>query len=211
MPLQSTVIDGIFIGKLQTIGPAQSPTGIYKHHSAQQHSIDQDGLVEDIQADRRVHGGPEKAIYHFPAEHYELFKEALPHLEDKFVPGSVGENISATGLTDERVHIGDTFLLGSALVQVSQPRRPCWKVNHKFANKHMAALIMSQAVSGWYYRVLECGEVKAGDQIEFIERLDNSVPVAEIWHIFLERLEKGESQTRLPPSIPGLSTEWSFQ
>ena len=211
MPLQSTVIDGIFIGQLQTIGPAQSPTGIYKQSSQQQHRIDQDGLAEDIQADRRVHGGPEKAIYHFPAEHYELFKEALPHLEDKFVPGSVGENISTTGLTDELVHIGDTFRLGSAVVQVSQPRRPCWKVNHKFGNGHIAALIMSQAVSGWYYRILEPGEIRQGDKIEFIERLAGSVSVAEVWKIFLNRLEKGESQTRLPPKVAGLSTEWTFQ
>ncbi|GGK56942.1 MOSC domain-containing protein [Amphritea balenae] len=210
MDIQTTNVNGIYIGQLRTIGPDQAPTGIYKAFSDQRHRIETEGLVDDLQADRRVHGGLEKAIYHYPAEHYALLQEALPHLAEQFVPGAVGENISTLGLTDETVHIGDIFKLGTAVVQVSQPRRPCWKINHKFGNSHMAALIMSQAISGWYYRVLECGEIQVGDQIEFVERLDNSVSVAEIWQIFLQRLERGENQTRLPPKIIGLSTEWTF-
>ncbi|BBB27014.1 MOSC domain-containing protein [Amphritea japonica] len=210
MNINSAQIEGIYIGQLATIGPDKTSTGIYKVFSEQQHEVTELGLSGDIQVDKRVHGGTEKAIYHYPAEHYALFKQALPHLSDSFVPGSIGENISTHGLLDSEVHIGDTFRLGSAIVQVSQPRRPCWKINQKYGNAHIAPFIMSEAISGWYYRVLETGQLKTGDSIEFLARLDNSVPVADIWQIFMERLERKDGKEPIP-KIPGLSDEWRFE
>lgn len=206
----SSPVEGLYIGQLSTIGPAKTPTGIVKIHSDITHEISEMGLNGDIQVDKRVHGGPEKAIYHYPAEHYSLLQEALPHLSDSFIPGSIGENISTHGLIDTEVHIGDTFRLGSAIVQVSQPRRPCWKVNHKYGNAHIASLLMSEAISGWYYRVLEAGQLRLGDNIEFLERLDNSIPVAEIWQILLQRLNK-QPGPLVNAKIPGLSDEWRFE
>ena len=207
----SANIDGVFIGDVTKIGPEQTPTGIYKNKVVGAQRITELGLVGDIQVDRRVHGGPEKAVYHFPAENYAVCQQALPHLKDAFIPGSIGENISSTGVDDKTVHIGDILRLGTALVQVSQPRRPCWKVNHKYGNGHLASLLMSQGISGWYYRILEEGVVSEGDQWVFCERLDNSLSVYGVWRMFLERL-----QSRMPPEafsadIPGLSREWRFQ
>lgn len=206
----SLPVEGIYIGQLSTIGPAETATGIFKTLSEATHEVSELGLSGDIQVDKRVHGGPEKAIYHYPAEHYALLKEVLPHLSDSFVPGSIGENISTHGLLDTEVHIGDTFRLGSAIVQVSQPRRPCWKVNQKYGNAHIASLIMSEAISGWYYRVLETGQLRIGDPIAFIDRLDNSVSVADIWQMFIDRLDKEKRHTTLIEKIPGLSDEWRF-
>ncbi|WP_299199986.1 MOSC domain-containing protein [uncultured Amphritea sp.] len=206
----SLPVEGIYIGQLSTIGPAETATGIFKTLSEAPHEISELGLSGDIQVDKRVHGGPEKAIYHYPAEHYALLQEALPHLCDSFVAGSIGENISTHGLLDTEVHIGDTFRLGSAIVQVSQPRRPCWKVNQKYGNAHIASLIMSQAISGWYYRILEPGQLTIGDSIECLDRLDNSVAVADIWEIFMDRLERKMGREPLP-TIPGLSDEWRFE
>ncbi|WP_428037042.1 MOSC domain-containing protein, partial [Amphritea sp.] len=94
MQSRSVSVDGIYIGQLSTIGPDNTPTGIYKTLSEGSHEITGLGLNGDIQVDKRVHGGPEKAIYHYPSEHYALFQQALPHLSDSFVPGSIGENIS---------------------------------------------------------------------------------------------------------------------
>lgn len=207
---KATNINAIYIGKLSTIGPEKTATGIYKTLSQQCHEVTEIGLSGDIQVDKRVHGGSEKAIYHYPAEHYAIFKQALSHLSDSFEPGSIGENISTHGLLDTEVHIGDTFRLGSAVVQVSQPRRPCWKINHKYGNAHIAPFIMSEAISGWYYRVLETGQLKVGDSIEFLERLDDSVSVAQIWQIFMDRLERKASREPIP-KIPGLSDEWRFE
>jgi len=209
MQKRSVSVEGIYIGQLNTIGPDNTPTGIFKSLSEKTHEITELGLRGDIQVDKRVHGGPEKAIYHYPAEHYALFKQALPHLSDSFIPGSIGENISTSGLTDTEVHIGDTFRLGSAIVQVSQPRRPCWKVNQKYGNAHIASLIMSEAISGWYYRVLETGELSPGDTLELLERMENSIPVAEIWQIFMARFDKNSDYTP-PEHVPGLSDEWRF-
>lgn len=203
-------IKGLYIGQPKPIGPDDAPSGIFKD-PVDTCLLTKTGLEGDVQVDKRVHGGPEKALYQFPLENYATLRQALPHLEDSFISGSIGENLSSESLDDTQVHIGDIVKVGGALVQVSQPRRPCWKVNHKYGNGHIAPLLMSQAISGWYYRVLEEGELRVGDTITLQERLENSVPVAEVWKVFLEKL-----QSRLPPeafntNIPGLSTEWRFE
>ena len=203
------IVSGVYIGQPSPIGPEDAPSGIYKS-SVPEALLTRVGLEGDVQVDRRVHGGPEKALYQFPEENYSVLKQALAHLEPKFIPGSIGENISSTGMDDQLIHIGDILQIGDAIVQVSQPRRPCWKVNHKYGNGHIAPILMSQAVSGWYYRVVEEGLIRQGDRIDLMDRLEDSVPVAEIWKIFLEKLK-----SRMPPEafntdIPGLSSEWQF-
>ena len=209
METYTGTVDGLYIGQPKPIGPQQALTGIFKE-SVDSCLLTDVGLEGDVQVDRRVHGGPEKALYHFPSQNYEVLKQALSHIESSFVPGSIGENLSSGAVDDQTVHIGDTIRIGKALVQVSQPRRPCWKVNHKYGNGHMAPLLMSQAISGWYYRVLENGLISVGDDFELVDRLEGSVTVAEVWKIFAEKL-----QSRLPPEafntdIPGLSPEWKF-
>lgn len=209
MQAYSGTIESLYVGQPQPLGPKATPSGIFK--TAVQHGfLSKTGLEGDVQVDRRVHGGPEKALYHFPAQNYAQLVAALPHLASEFIPGAVGENLSSSAVDDNGVHIGDILQIGQARVQVSQPRRPCWKVNHKFGNAHMAPLLMSLAISGWYYRVLDEGQVKVGDSIQLIERLEGSVAVAEVWHIFLQKLK-----SRMPPEafvtdIPGLSHEWQF-
>ncbi|MCL9981805.1 MAG: MOSC domain-containing protein [Erythrobacter sp.] len=127
-----------------------------------------EGLAPDEQADRRVHGGPEMALHLYPLDHHAWWREAIgdhPALDE---PGGFGSNLAVTGLTEERVHIGDRFRLGSALIEISQPRQPCWKIEHRFGHKGMVAKIIASGRSGWYFRVIETGEVAAGDSIERI-------------------------------------------
>lgn len=202
-------VTGIYIGQPSPIGPENIPTGIFKN-KVKEAFLTKTGLEGDVQVDKRVHGGAEKALYQFPEENFEVLKQSLAHLESKFNPGSIGENVSSRAVDDTQVHIGDIVRMGDVILQVSQPRRPCWKVNHKYGNGHIAPLLMSQAVSGWYYRVVEEGVIRQGDSIDLIDRLEGSVPVAEIWKIFLEKLK-----SRMPPEafntdIPGLSSEWQF-
>jgi MOSC domain-containing protein YiiM len=128
----------------------------------------EEGLAPDEQADRRVHGGPEMALHLYPLDHHAWWRGAIgdhPALEK---PGGFGSNLAVTGLTEEMVHIGDRFRLGSALIEVSQPRQPCWKIEHRFGHKGMVAQITASGRSGWYFRVLETGEVAAGDSLERI-------------------------------------------
>ena len=127
-----------------------------------------EGLAPDEQADRRVHGGPEMALHLYPQGHHDWWRGQIgdhPALDE---PGGFGSNLAVTGLTEEMVHIGDRFRLGSALIEVSQPRQPCWKIEHRFGHKGMVASIIKTGRCGWYFRVIETGDVTAGDALERI-------------------------------------------
>ena len=125
-----------------------------------------EGLAPDEQADRRVHGGPEMALHLYPLDHHDWWRGEIgdhPALDE---PGGFGSNLAVSGLTEEMVHIGDRFRLGTALIEVSQPRQPCWKIEHRFGHKGMVAKIIATGRCGWYFRVIETGEVQAGDSLE---------------------------------------------
>jgi MOSC domain-containing protein YiiM len=137
----------------------------------------EDGPAPDEQADKRVHGGPEMAVHLYPLDHHDFWRGELggPDLLDQ--PGAFGSNLAVRGMTEDQVHIGDTFRVGpsatGALLQISQPRQPCWKIEHRFGAfceaKGMVAKIVKTGRSGWYFRVLEFGEAQAGDAIERVE------------------------------------------
>lgn len=124
------------------------------------------GIAGDAVADPKHHGGPEMAVHHYPHDHYPMWRDFLGghDLLDRFA--AFGENVLATGLTEKSVHIGDRFRIGSALLEISQPRQPCWKIEHRFARKGMIKHILKIHACGWYYRVIEEGEAAPGDAIE---------------------------------------------
>lgn len=129
-----------------------------------------EGLDGDEQGDRRVHGGPDKAIHHYPHDHYAAWRAELgPHplLE---APGAFGENISTRGVTEADLCLGDRLRLGAAVVEVSQGRQPCWKLSDRFGIADLARRVQYSGRTGWYYRVLEPGPVQAGDVLELLER-----------------------------------------
>ena len=154
------------------------------------------GFEGDTQADRRVHGGPEKAVHHYPFDHYEAWRAdlgALPLLE---APGAFGENISITGMTEDMVAVGDVFRLGGALMQVSQGRQPCWKLNHRFGVPDMARRVQDTGRTGWYYRVLGPGMVAPGDDLVLIDRLAPEWTLHRLWRaMYVDRLNRTELET----------------
>ena len=126
-------------------------------------AVGTEGLHGDEQGDRRVHGGPDKAIHHYPREHYAAWRGEIgahPLLDG---PGAFGENISTTGLVEADLCLGDRLRLGTATVEVSQGRQPCWKLSDRFGVPDMARRVQDSGRSGWYYRVVEPGLVQAGD------------------------------------------------
>ncbi len=129
-----------------------------------------DGLAPDEQADRRVHGGPEMAVHLYPLDHHEYWRGELGVVDVLDEPGAFGSNLGVRGLKEDEVHIGDQFRVGTAVLQISQPRQPCWKIEHRFGAhcdaKGMVAKIVKTGRSGWYFRVLEMGEAQAGGTIE---------------------------------------------
>jgi MOSC domain-containing protein YiiM len=127
------------------------------------------GFDGDHQADLRVHGGPDKAVHLYPTRHYARlatqFDEAAPLL----VPGSIGENLATPDLDEHNVRLGDVWQLGSAVLQVCQPRNPCWKIDERFGAEGMALFIDQHLLTGWYWRVLQPGMVQANDTLVLIE------------------------------------------
>jgi len=168
----------LYLGGIRPLPPENQPTGIFKRARFDPLWLGHEGLAGDAQADRRVHGGPEKALHQYPVAHYAQLAAAFPAAAAQLVPGSIGENLSVAGWDENNVCIGDVFRLGDARIQVSQPRSPCWKIDRRYGVVGMTQLIGSQGLTGWYFRVLEEGEVGAGCAFELIERAVAAVSVA---------------------------------
>ncbi len=150
------------------------------------------GFGGDEQADLAVHGGPDKAIHHYPFDHYPFWRTALgahPLLEQA---GAFGENVATLGLTEREVCLGDRFRLGSALVEVSQGRQPCWKQGHRLGDPAVVARMVETRFTGWYYRVLESGAVAAGNAIVLAARPMPEWTIARVFGLLIGGEGKGD-------------------
>jgi MOSC domain-containing protein YiiM len=164
----TATIDALFIGKVEQRWPDKPPSAIGKRRTTDRLEITPTGFSRDAQADLEAHGGLEKAIHHYPGEHYPAWRAELGR--DDLAPGGFGENLSSIGLTEKTLCIGDVLSLGTATVQVSQGRQPCWKLAAHAGEERMAYLFQKTGRTGWYYRVLEPGFVAPGDLIALRER-----------------------------------------
>lgn len=120
------------------------------------------GLEGDAQGDLRLHGGPDKAVHHYPLEHYAAWRAELGDHALLCGPGAFGENLQGQGLTEASVCLGDRWRAGEALLEVTQARQPCWKLDERFGLPGMARRVQQSRRTGWYYRVLEEGRLWAG-------------------------------------------------
>ncbi|WJW75331.1 MOSC domain-containing protein [Thiohalobacter sp. IOR34] len=163
-------LSGVYAGRIQPLGEAGRRSAIDKQPIEHGVAVDSSGLKGDQQADPNHHGGAERALLHYCADHYAAWARELPQAAGRFRPPGFGENLSSHGLDEWQVRIGDILRIGSVLLQVSQPRSPCWKLNHRFGVEDMARRAQDNARCGWFYRVLEPGRLACGDGIELIER-----------------------------------------
>ncbi|HCE71373.1 MOSC domain-containing protein [Ruegeria pomeroyi] len=168
-PTLNARIDGIFLGSVAERWPGRPPSAIGKTAVGGCREINEFGFIGDAQADLDHHGGHDKAIHHYPSDHYPSWI-AEGQIPAEAVPAAFGENIVSVGITETNICIGDRLRLGTAIVEVSQGRQPCWKVSEHTGNAKMAYLFQKTGRTGWYYRVLEPGQVSPGDQISLIER-----------------------------------------
>lgn len=203
--LMSTVT-ALYSGSVQFLEPDGDKTGIFKK-PIETADIDLNGIIGDVQVDRRYHGGPEKALHQFAVSSYDRIVERFSSLETIAIAGSIGENITSDELDDSGVCIGDIYNIGNVMVQVSQPRSPCWKINRKFDESLLAKFITRQSISGWYYRVLEPGKISVGDVIDLITRDPKSMSVKRMMQIrFQHRPDLDELSRAI--ECPGLSHQW---
>jgi MOSC domain-containing protein YiiM len=157
-------------------------TGIFKdpiHERVMVRSLNLDG---DGQADLTVHGGAEKAIYVYPFEHYEYWQHELPDTE--FTLGIFGENFTVTGFKEEEVNIGDRFQIGTVELMVTQPRMPCYKLGIRFGRPDMVKRFLASRRTGFYFSVLQEGEVGSGDTLELVSRDEHNITVADITQLY---------------------------
>ncbi len=174
-------VDQVFIGRVRLMLPDGESTGIFKAAVEGPVQLTPTGLVGDEQADLRHHGGPDKALHHYPAEHYAVMAQAWPQCAGILAPGVLGENISTRGMTEHEVCIGDIFRIGEAEVQVSQPRSPCWKIDRRLKVDDASRFVEAAGITGWYYRVRVPGKVAAGDAIELLVRPNPWLSLAHYW------------------------------
>src|SRR5215475_6227487 len=150
-------------------------TGIFKAPVSGRVPLRSLNFDGDRQADLRVHGGPDKAVYVYPAEHYAYWH---PELADMTLPwGMFGENLTTEGLDEGALQIGDRFRVGSAEVVVTQPRLPCYKLGLKFGRDDIVKRFLASGRLGFYLRVVTEGEIAAGDEVLALERAKDSLPV----------------------------------
>ncbi|HAQ17762.1 MAG TPA: MOSC domain-containing protein [Prolixibacteraceae bacterium] len=157
-------------------------TGIFKYEINAPVFLGREDVVNDHVLDRRYHGGADKACYLYSADHYPFWKTKYPDLDWQW--GMFGENLTVRGLNESEIHIGDTYQVGEAVVQVAQPRQPCFKLGVRFGNQEVVNDFWSLPYPGVYVRVLQPGKVQKGDEIVLLDQNPDCLSVSQIFSIF---------------------------
>jgi len=163
-------------------------TGIFKFASSEGIFLGIEDVVGDSVVDRKYHGGIDKACYAYSADQYSFWNPQFPDLE--WDHGMFGENLTIEGLNEKELYIGDTFKVGDAIIQVSEPRQPCFKLNVRFNSKRMVKAFTKHGYCGSYFRVLEQGNIKPGDTLELIEAGEPRISVFEVFQLIYSKGNK---------------------
>lgn len=201
-------VDSLLLGPVAPLQGTNVSSGIVKRAVNDRVWLAADGLQGDGQADLRHHGGPEKALHHYPREHYGPWAQWSQRADLLAHPGAFGENISTTGIDESSVCIGDVFRLGEATVQLSQGRQPCWKLDARFGEKGMARQMQTMGRTGWYYRVLNPGGVQAGDALELLERPHPAWPLSRVIALLFSREASHAADWQRASELPELAINW---
>lgn len=180
-------------------------TGIFKEPVDARVMVRSLNLDGDGQADLTFHGGIDKAVYVYPFEHYDYWQSELPDLA--LTPGIFGENFTVTGLREEELNIGDRFRIGSAELMVTQPRLPCYKLAIRFGRSDMVKRFLASYRTGFYFSVLQEGEVGTGDTFELISRDDHNITVTDITQLYTREKTDPELLRRVAQLEP-LPKSW---
>ena len=192
-------------GRTAPLGPKGVPSGIVKRARAGAVSVGPLGLEGDEQADLSAHGGAEKAVYGYAASHYPDWARRFPDLD--FTGGAMGENLTIADMAESDICVGDIHAIGSALLQVCQPRQPCFKFALLHANNRLPKAMVKSGHSGWYYRVLQTGSIKPGDAVHLHERPNPSFPFTRLVEIVNHGQATAAELTRMV-NMPGLASQW---
>ena len=173
------------VGRPQIVVSNGNPvsTAIFKRPVEGRVAVRTLNLDGDRQADLSVHGGPSKAVYAYPSEHYEYWKQELPEIELPW--GKFGENLTTAGLMESELNIGDKFQAGTAVIMVTEPRMPCYKLGIRFGRSDIIKRFLASGRTGFYFAVLQEGDVAAGDRIELIEQDRHAFKLSDITRLYV--------------------------
>lgn len=206
-PERAPRIVSVQAGKVAPLGPGRVPSGFVKHTVEGDAVIRADGLEGDEQADLSVHGDADKAIYGYAMASYDLWRASHPMHAALLRPGGMAENLTIEGMAEEEVCIGDVMQVGSVVLQVTQPREPCFKFALRFGDSGMPKAMIRNGRSGWYYRVLQPGIVRSGDPVSVAARLNPSWSIARM-NQFIHAKRRSAVETEELLSLPGLAETW---
>ncbi|WP_299334303.1 MOSC domain-containing protein [uncultured Psychroserpens sp.] len=162
-------------------------TGIYKIPINTPIFLGKEAVKGDEVSDRKVHGGEFKACYLFSADHYPYWKNLYPDLDWTY--GMLGENLTVDGLDEKQIHIGDIYKLGNALIQITQPREPCFKFGVKFKSQDVLKQFIEHSYPGTYVRILEEGSVNIGDTFKLTEKARNSISIYDFFQLLFSEVK----------------------
>ena len=205
--MASARVVSVHIGHIAPLGPDAVPSGFVKHPVAAAIQVTALGLVGDHQADLRVHGGPEKAVYGYSIIHYAAWRSEYPHHSDLLVPGGFGENLAIEEMSEADLCVGDVQAIGSTLLQVCQPRQPCFKFALRFNDKSLPRAMVKNGRAGWYYRVLQTGFIAAGDSVTLHDRPNPDFPFARLVAL-AARAKATPAELARMAEMPGLASSW---
>ncbi len=197
----------VLTGRIAPLGPGETVSGVDKKPPPGPWRVGLGGLSGDEVADRRYHGGAEKALHHYAQDHYPDWRREIGDTPLLDAPGAFGENLSTTGWTEETVCIGDVIRFGTALLQVSQGRQPCYKLNLRFGLRDMALRVQRSGRTGWYYRVLEEGFAQEGDALALVERPCPDWPLSRLSTLLYHDKSNREELAGMA-ALPQLAESW---
>ncbi|AQT45652.1 MOSC domain-containing protein YiiM [Bartonella apihabitans] len=195
------------VGPIKSIGPDNLQSGIDKKPVDRPLLLTKTGFIGDEQADKKHHGGPEKAVHHYDFDHYAYWQKELVHKVVFDTPTAFGENLSTSGVSEKNIAVGDIFRLGKAIIEVSQGRQPCFRLNVRFGIADMSLRTQKSGRTGWYYRVLEEGEVTLQDELELLERRHEDWTIYRIWKAFYVTRNDYDELSQIA-SLEELSPSW---
>jgi MOSC domain-containing protein YiiM len=200
-------VSEVRVGRVRPLGPQGVPSGIRKDPVPGPVAATACGLEGDEQGDRRNHGGRDKAVHAYAAAHYPSWAADLPGLAAQLEPGTFGENLLVEGVVEADICLGDRWRLGGALLEVSQARQPCWRLNLRFERPDMARLVQSTGRTGWYFRVVEPGEIAAGQTARLEARPHPEWSLDRVWRLlYRDRLDRAALAAFA--ALPGLPERW---
>jgi len=203
-------IQGIYVGRAAPLGDGRVPSGFVKTRVSKSIQAGIDGLPGDEQADRRVHGGPDMAIYAYACSHYDRWIAEFPEHAGLWGSGALGENLAMHGWEETDVCIGDIVRVGGAILQVTRPRKPCFKLALRFDDLRLPRRLVETGRCGWYYRVLEPGAIAEGDEAVLLERLHPEWCIRRVNDLSIQP-DADPTELRKMAALPELAGNWRAQ